>query len=45
MQRKLELSLKELKALLFQNLSDDEVESGQAASFFLNQGSGPAGSS
>ena len=43
-QRKLELSLKELKALLFQNLSDDEVESGQAASFFLNQGSGPAGS-
>lgn len=42
-QQKLGLSVKEVKALLFQNLSDAEIEASAAASFFLNRGSGSAG--
>lgn len=42
-QQKLGLSVKEVKALLFQNLSDAEIEAGAAASFFVNRGSGQAG--
>lgn len=39
-QRKLGLSLKELKTLLFQDLSDDEIASEVASGFFINQGAG-----
>lgn len=42
-QQKLGLSVKEVKALLFQNLSDAEIEAGAAASFFLNRGAGAPG--
>lgn len=39
-QKKLGLSLKELKSLLFQDLSDEEIASEVASGFFINQGAG-----